>query len=105
MKETHKARPFYKQQTNQSKKKGNHHFGSYIVDDRAILQWQHCTRRRVRIFNAVNGSASNQITATTGSNLDGIGEAQQPQASAQQSLQQGGQAPFATGANMQMVLH
>lgn len=55
-----------------------------FIDDQAILQWQHYTRKRIRMLNAVNGNAGSQINSSTGSNLDGLVEAQQPQMSAQQ---------------------
>ncbi|XP_013117366.1 mediator of RNA polymerase II transcription subunit 31 isoform X2 [Stomoxys calcitrans] len=67
-----------------------------FIDDQAILQWQHYTRKRIRMLNAVNGNASSQINSTSGNNIDGMVEQQQPQP------QQGGQASTnALGGNMQ----
>ncbi|XP_075146115.1 mediator complex subunit 31 isoform X3 [Haematobia irritans] len=58
-----------------------------FIDDQAILQWQHYTRKRIRMLNAVNGNATSQMNSTTESNMDGTVE-QQPQ------QQQGGQTPL-----------
>ena len=65
-----------------------------FIDDQAILQWQHYTRKRIKMFNSVNGNNQNQLNAP--SNVENINEAQQPQMGAQQpqqsQTQQQGQA-------------
>ncbi|KAM7361170.1 mediator of RNA polymerase II transcription subunit 31-like isoform 3-T3 [Cochliomyia hominivorax] len=57
-----------------------------FIDDQAILQWQHYTRKRIKMFNSVNGNTQNQLNAPP--NTDNMGEAQQPQMGAQQPQQQ-----------------
>ncbi|TMW46241.1 hypothetical protein DOY81_008680 [Sarcophaga bullata] len=65
-----------------------------FIDDQAILQWQHYTRKRIKMFNSVNGNNQNQLNVP--SNVENITEAQQPQMGAQQpqqpQTQQQGQA-------------
>lgn len=56
-----------------------------FIDDQAILQWQHYTRKRIKMFNSVNGINQNQINVPP--NTDSMSEAQQPQMGAQQSQQ------------------
>lgn len=73
-----------------------------FIDDQAILQWQHYTRKRIKIFNSVNGNTQNQLNAPC--NVENITEAQQPQMGAQQpqqsQIQQQGQTN-AGACNMQ----
>lgn len=75
-----------------------------FIDDQAILQWQHYTRKRIKMFNSVNGNTQNQLNAPP--NTDNMTEAQQPQMGAQQpqqqqlQQQQQGQTNIA-GCNMQ----
>ncbi|KAI8124653.1 mediator of RNA polymerase II transcription subunit 31 isoform X1 [Lucilia cuprina] len=57
-----------------------------FIDDQAILQWQHYTRKRIKMFNSVNGNTQNQLNAAP--NSDNMAEAQQPQMGAQQPQQQ-----------------
>uniref|UniRef100_A0A1B0FQN0 Mediator of RNA polymerase II transcription subunit 31 n=1 Tax=Glossina morsitans morsitans TaxID=37546 RepID=A0A1B0FQN0_GLOMM len=51
-----------------------------FIDDQAILQWQHYTRKRIKMFNSVNNTQMN-AAATCGTEIN---EAQQPQMAAQQ---------------------
>uniref|UniRef100_A0A1A9VBE1 Mediator of RNA polymerase II transcription subunit 31 n=1 Tax=Glossina austeni TaxID=7395 RepID=A0A1A9VBE1_GLOAU len=51
-----------------------------FIDDQAILQWQHYTRKRIKMFNSVNNTQLN-AAATCGTEIN---EAQQPQMAAQQ---------------------
>lgn len=69
-----------------------------FIDDQAILQWQHYTRKRIKMFNSVNGNTQNQLNAPP--NSDSMAEAQQPLMGAQQPQQQQGQTNITT-CNMQ----
>lgn len=72
-----------------------------FIDDQAILQWQHYTRKRIKMFNSVNGNTQNHLNAPP--NSENMTEAQQPQMNAQQpsqQQQQQGQSNVASG-NMQ----
>lgn len=69
-----------------------------FIDDQAILQWQHYTRKRIKMFNSVNGNTQNQPIAQP--NSGNMAEAQQPLIGAQQPQQQPGQTN-ATVGNMQ----
>uniref|UniRef100_A0A1A9WJD9 Mediator of RNA polymerase II transcription subunit 31 n=1 Tax=Glossina brevipalpis TaxID=37001 RepID=A0A1A9WJD9_9MUSC len=62
-----------------------------FIDDQAILQWQHYTRKRIKMFNSVNNTQLNVAPCGTEMN-----EAQQPQLSAQQPG-----LNSATGVNIQ----
>ncbi|XP_061392459.1 mediator of RNA polymerase II transcription subunit 31 [Musca vetustissima] len=66
-----------------------------FIDDQAILQWQHYTRKRIKMLNAVNGNVNSQINSTTGSNLDGLVDTQQSQITGTQQTQQQGSGPAA----------
>ncbi|XP_054740545.1 mediator of RNA polymerase II transcription subunit 31 isoform X1 [Anastrepha obliqua] len=57
-----------------------------FIDDQAILQWQHYTRKRIKMFNSVNGMG--QMNAADPGAID---PQQQQQQNAQQNQQQQGQ--------------
>ncbi|XP_058977005.1 mediator of RNA polymerase II transcription subunit 31 isoform X3 [Musca domestica] len=75
-----------------------------FIDDQAILQWQHYTRKRIKMLNAVNGNVNSQLNSTTGSNLDLMDGTQQQsgQLTGQQQAtqQQGAQATNALGGSV-----
>ncbi|XP_073828017.1 mediator complex subunit 31 isoform X2 [Musca autumnalis] len=74
-----------------------------FIDDQAILQWQHYTRKRIKMLNAVNGNVNSQLNTSGGSNLDGLVDTQQSQITTgqqqqtQQQQQGGGQISNAMG--------
>lgn len=67
-----------------------------FIDDQAILQWQHYTRKRIKMFNSVNGMG--QMNAADLAAMD----AQQQQQNAQQNQQQGQQQPGAGNAHVSL---
>uniref|UniRef100_A0A0A1XP63 Mediator of RNA polymerase II transcription subunit 31 n=1 Tax=Zeugodacus cucurbitae TaxID=28588 RepID=A0A0A1XP63_ZEUCU len=66
-----------------------------FIDDQAILQWQHYTRKRIKMFNSVNGMG--QMNAGDQAAMDAQQQqnAQQNPQNQQQPQQQGQQQPGA----------
>ncbi|XP_017463231.1 PREDICTED: mediator of RNA polymerase II transcription subunit 31-A isoform X1 [Rhagoletis zephyria] len=71
-----------------------------FIDDQAILQWQHYTRKRIKMFNSVNGMG--QMNAADPAAMDPQQQLQQQQQNAQQNQQQqqGQQQPGGVNAPM-----
>lgn len=72
-----------------------------FIDDQAILQWQHYTRKRIKMFNSVNGMG--QMNAADLAAMDAQQQQQQNAQQNQQNQQQqqaGQQQPGAAHAHV-----